>query len=230
MSQNKEIVDGFVVDKQGVHLDLEAVQKKVIQAADKESPSVASNNGLGSESLTEGESIVIDGEIIDKHGFHINDDFLSNISASIKINPAKNSKVSKVNKESSSSVDLGMYQPIWDELQKIPFSDDYKNEINLIAKAVKEASRDLKVKRIIANTKVLAKNAQKFYYSDSGIRVVFSILGNKFSMAAKGDFTGMEAFYIQVNGDSLDGVILRKTEDEDYKDVTNNYNIEIKRV
>ena len=170
MSQNKEIVDGFVVDKQGVHLDLEAVQKKVIQAADKESPSVASNNGLGSESLTEGESIVIDGEIIDKHGFHINDDFLSNISASIII---------------SSSVDLGMYQPIWDELQKIPFSDDYKNEINLIAKAVKEASRDLKVKRIIANTKVLAKNAQKFYYSDSGIRVVFSILGNKFSIDRK---------------------------------------------
>lgn len=227
MSQNKEIVDGFVVDKQGVHLDLEAVQKKVIQAADKESPSIASNNELGSESLVEGESAVIDGQLIDKHGFHINDDFLSNVSASIKINPVKSSKT---NKESSSLVDLGMYQPIWDELQKIPFSDDYKNEINLIAKAVKEASRDLKVKRIIANTKVLAKNAQKFYYSDSGIRVVFSILGNKFSMAAKGDFTGMEAFYIQVNGDSLDGVILRKTEDEDYKDVTSNYNIEIKRV
>ncbi len=132
--------------------------------------------------------------------------------------------------DNSASIDLGMYQPIWDELQKIPFSDDYKQEITLIAKAVKEASRDLKIKRIIANTKVLAKNAQKFYYSDSGIRVIFSILGNKFSMAAKGDFTGMEAFYIQVNGDSLDGVVLRKTENEDYKDVTSNYNIEIKRV
>jgi len=221
----KETIDGLVVDQQGVHLDLNAVHKKVQSAM--EGDSIYSEND-GPD--IQGETETIDGKILDKQGFHLDkDDLLSTIASSIGKTQSNKTYNKGKSSQKSASIDLGMYQPVWEELQQIPFSENYQQEMGIIAKAVKEAAKGIKVKKIIANTQAIAKNAQKFYYTNEGMRVVFSILGNRFSMAAKGDFTGMEAFYIQVNGDSLDGIVLRKDETGDYKDVTESYKIDIKR-
>lgn len=222
----KEQIDGLTVDAQGVHLDENLIKEALNKVA---TSGVDSIGGKDDGPDIQGETETIDGKIIDKQGFHLNkDELLSSIASSIGL---KSSNIANKGKASSksASLDLGMYQPVWEELQQIPFSDNCEQEMHIIAKAVKEAARDLKIKRIIANTQAVAKNAQKFYYSNDGMRVIFSILGNRFSMAAKGDFTGMEAFYIQVNGDSLDGIVLRKDESGNYKDITANYKIEIKR-
>ncbi|MFM7852611.1 MAG: hypothetical protein ACKO96_12020, partial [Flammeovirgaceae bacterium] len=69
---------------------------------------------------------------------------------------------------------------------KIPFSDNPDNEVQEIVKAIKEASMKFKIKKIISNTKSLAKNAEKFFYTKDSVRIVYSILGNKFSVSAKG--------------------------------------------
>lgn len=225
----KEQINGLVVDQQGVHIDEGLIESAILKAAKSSTGQEEHNSGEDGPDI-DGETDVVDGQIVDKQGFHLDkDDLLSNLTSSLNIKKSNN--VINRGKASlkSASIDLGIYQPVWEELNKIPFSDNSEQEMLIIAKAVKEAAMDLKVKRIIANTKVVSKNAQKFYYSKDGVRVIFSILGNRFSMAANGDFTGMEALYIHVNGDSLDGIVLRKDETGEFKDVTQNYKIEIKR-
>ena len=231
----KEIVNGHVIDQQGAHLNEKALEEMLVKAAKGELPKVSGEHAVtsGGEDgpATEGDTETIDGKLISKAGVHLDkDSLLASLTSQMGLKPIKNAIKNSKSQSSREPIDLGMYQPIWEELQQIPFSENSEQEIIMIAKAVKEAAMGIKVKKIIANTQSLAKNAQKFYYSDEGMRIVFSILGNRFSMAAKGDFTGSEAFYIQVNGDTLDGIVLRKEEDGNYSDVSEKYSIRIKQV
>lgn len=232
----KEVVNGHVIDQQGAHLNEKALEEMLLKAARGELPKVSGGEHAVSASsddgpAVEGDSEFIDGKLISKAGVHMDrDSLLASLTSQMGLKPIKNAIKNSKAQSSREPLDLGMYQPIWEELQQIPFSENSEQEVLMIAKAVKEAAMGLKVKKIIANTQALAKNAQKFYYSDEGMRIVFSILGNRFSMAAKGDFTGSEAFYIQVNGDTLDGIVLRKEEDGNYKDVSESYSIKIKQV
>jgi len=216
----QEQINGMTVDKQGFHLDLEKTKEAILSGAS------ASSSEDGPAIV--GEATEIDGLVIDKQGFHLDkDDLAANILASMKQSPIK--KLSTKGKSSKNAgIDLGVFQPIWEELQEIPFSENYE-EIGHIRNAIRQAAKDIKAKKIVANTQALVKNAQKFYHSDEGMRVIFSVLGTKFSMAAKGSFTGREAFYLQVNGDTLDGIVLRKDENGDFQDVTQSYSIQIKR-
>jgi len=239
----KEIVNGHMIDQQGAHVNEKALEEMLLKAAKGESPKVSNESHSSSFSredgpAIEGDSDIIDGKLISRAGVHLDRDSLfATITSKMGLKSSKNAINNSKTQSSRDPLDLGMYQPIWEELQKIPFSENSEQEILIIAKAVKEAAKTvkeasmgLKAKKIIANTQSLAKNAQKFYYSNEGMRIVFSILGNRFSMAAKGDFTGSEAFYIQVNGDTLDGIVLRKEDDGNYTDVSGSYSIKINQV
>lgn len=226
-SRNVEYVDGQVLDNKGIHLDLNKVANSIVDAAVNGLPSsedgVVSNN----PSLYKGEVEEVEGRLMDKSGFHLDaSGFLADMASTLGSKGMK--KLANKNAKNKTA-DYGQLQPIWEELEQIPFTDNYEEEIALVRQAIRQVGKDIKAKNIVANTKKLAKNAQNFYHSDSGMRVVFSILGHRFSMAAKGDFTGREAFYLQVNGDSLDGIVVRQDENGDFGDVTANYLIEIKR-
>jgi len=224
----KEIVNGFVVDQSGFHLDNDKLEAAILSKVTSET----SYSGDPDDSPDiEGDVEQVDGKIMDKNGFHLDkDDLLSSIASNMGLpSPAKNLAKGKSSKKYAINTSSGILQPILEDLEQIVFSENYEDEISIIRKAIKEAAKDLKVRRIISNTKLIAKNAQKFYQSENGMRTIFSILGNKFSMSAIGDFTGNEAFYLQVNGDTLDGVVLRKNELGDFSDVTSDYNVEVKK-
>lgn len=231
MRGEAEQVDGRIVDRQGVHLDEETIKNALLKGAAKAAGASVDESGEPDGPDIIGDTELVEGQVMDKQGFHLDMGAVaSSVASSVGMAPVKKSSTKGKTANNSADLDLGLFQPIWEELQQIPFSEDnYRNEIAAITKAVKQAGNELKIQKIVANTKALAKNAQKFYQSDSGMRVVFSILGNKFSMSAKGSFTGGEAFYLQVNGDTVDGVVLRKDENGDFSDVTESYKVLVEK-
>lgn len=226
---HKEVIDGKTVDMHGVHINDSFLEAALLKAGKGEA--VNSDNDVEDHDITEGE-VEKDGEfVIDKNGCHLDkDSLLSSISSFASV-PQMKMSASKGKTTKAAKADFGIYNPILEELVKIPLSEEtYETDMEILRGAIRTAAKELKVRRIVANTKAIAKNAQNFYQSEEGMRVVFSILGNKFSMAVKGELTGMEAFYIQVNGDSLEGIVLQKSPDGDFADATGNFDIQIKKV
>jgi hypothetical protein len=225
----KEIIDGKTVDMQGVHISDSFLEAALLKVGKGEA--TTSDEGVEDHDITEGDVEKDDAFIIDKNGCHLDkDSLLSSIGALASI-PQMKMTASKGKGAKSIKVDFGIYAPILEELVKIPISEEtYETDMEILRGAIRTAARDLKIRRIVSNTKAIAKNAQNFYHSEEGMRVVFSILGNKFSMAVKGELTGMEAFYIQVNGDSLEGIVLQKSSSGDFSDATENFVIQIKKV
>lgn len=226
----KEIIDGKTVDIQGVHISDSLLEAALLKVGKGEA--LASDEGdVEDHDIIEGD-VEKDGQfLIDKNGCHLDkDSLLSSISSLASVSQAKMS-ISKGKTTKVAKADFGIYNPILEELVKIPISEEtYETDMEILRGAIRTAAKELKVRRIVANTKAIAKNAQNFYQSEEGMRVVFSILGNKFSMAVKGELTGMEAFYIQVNGDSLEGIVLRKSSNGDFSDATESFDIQIKKV
>lgn len=228
----KEVVNGYVVDSKGVRANIDKLEETLLKLGSGEP--VSQNQDSDDESISSKEAVEDEDFTIDEEGCHLDkDSLLSFIGVSPSSLPKKSNKSKNTNKSSNTNP---YYSQIIEELNNIPISEEtYETDVKIIIDAIREASRNLKVKRIVANTMAIAKNAKDFYYTKEaanvkeGMRVVFSILGNKFSMSAKGNLTGTEAFYIQVNGDTLDGIVLRKNSGE-YEDVTENFIIEIKRV
>jgi len=225
----KEIIDGKTVDMHGVHINDSFLEAALLKAGKGEA--VSADEGVEDHDITEGEVEKDDEFVIDKNGCHLDkDSLLSSISSFASV-PQMKMSVSKGKATKAAKADFGIYNPILEELVKIPLSQEtYEADMEILRGAIRTAAKELKVRRIVANTKAIAKNAQNFYQSEEGMRVVFSILGNKFSMAVKGELTGMEAFYIQVNGDSLEGIVLQKSPDGDFADATENFDIQIKKV
>lgn len=223
----KEVVKGKVIDQQGVHLDATMLENNLLKVGSGQVADV-------SDDYVSTDAEEIDGKMIDEDGVHLSkDDLLASLmrgmSPQTKIAQNKSAKKSSNEKKSSINMDFGIYQPVLDELSKIPFSENYQQEMKKIADAVKTAGMQFKVKKIIANTKSLSKNAQKFFYGENNVRFVFSILNTKYSLAAAGDFHGNEALHVQVDGDRLVGLVLRMHDDGDYTDVTEQYKIKIER-
>lgn len=206
----KEVIKGRVVDKQGVHLDDAAIENALLKAAAGQK----NEDDVDDTTVHAADAEEVNGEMVDEEGVHLSKDtLLASLLPAAKVKNINTSAKKGKETQKTANIDLGMYQPIWEELQKIPFSDNYEQEIKVVRNAIKQAAMEFKVKKIIANTKSVAKNAEKFFYTGDTVRIVFSILGNKFSMAAAGDFTGKEALYIQVMGDSLEGQVLKISED-----------------
>lgn len=226
MRGQKEIVNGKTVDKQGVHLDESALEAALFRVASggKASTSNSENVDVANIKLS-ANAQNIDGKLVDEDGIHLSkDDLLASLVPNMRFE-----KVANSNKQTGTNTDFGVYQPIIEELQKIPFTENSANEVAEIAKLVKEAGMKLKIKKIITNTKAIAKNAEKFYYTNDSVRIVYSILGNKFSVQARGDFTGHEAVNLRVDGDSLAAEIYNIQDDGDISEVTKNYKIGIKK-
>lgn len=228
MRGRKEIVNGKTVDQQGVHLDESALESALFRVASGKSADYNSDNSadIGNLKLS-ANAQNIDGKIVDEDGIHLSkDDLLASLLPNIKIDSKSN--VSKSKKQHTN--DYGIYQPIIDEIAKIPLSENYKVEIQEIVKEIKDLAMKYKLKKIISNTKAIAKNAEKFYYTNDSVRIVFSILGNKFSVSARGEFSGHEAINLRVDGDNLAAEVYRLSDEGDVDEVTHNFKIGIQKV
>jgi hypothetical protein len=218
-----EIINGMKVDDKGVHLDFDKVAKKVVAAAQGENVE---------EDIYSSDAIEIDGHICDKDGFHLNTSSFCNQFVPSNQTNAKN-------REDLTNIKMGALAPIFEELQKINWSPEkYKDQIETIRKEISRIGKDMRASSIASNTKKISKNAQKFFSNDTSMRVVFHVLGKKFSMSAEGNFTGEEAMSLQLHdfdADVLhekcfDGIVYRKNDEGKYIDVTSEYKITIKKV
>ena len=118
--------------------------------------------------------------------------------------------------------------PILYEINKYKFSSsNTQKDVEETALVIREALRKRMAQKIMRNTKDLCKYAGDFFQTENSIRGVFSILGNKYSMKASGEFTGEEHLYCSAQGNEIVGGVLMKNDNGDYIDVSKSFNIEI---
>ncbi len=226
---------GETISSQGIHMDPAQIEKILVNAA-----SLKSNPNLKSASsslekndkpvYTKGETVNHDGFDVDNEGYHLDrskivEALIGPLDHKISVASTEKGKQS-TNIETNLNKNYNINEKIFNELTKLGSIND--KEVEKICKAIRDVAKDAKAKKILLNTKKIAKNAEKFYQKDNGIKVVFSILQQKYAMNVDGDFTGKEAVYIQVNGNDLEGVVL-EIEDDNFKDVTKNYKVSIKK-
>jgi len=146
--------------------------------------------------------------------------------------PAQASDDSNMVKEASVQFkdgDLGDLTPVVADILSFQFSDKRDEEINQLHEAVKSEMTKMCVNRVVSNTQKKVKCAKNFYYGKTGsLRVEFSILSQKYSMMAKGAFTGNEIIYPTVEGDDVVGLIMRQFDNE-LQDASSDFNITISK-
>ena len=124
-------------------------------------------------------------------------------------------------------LDLDDLSPLIGDIMSFRFSANREKEIAQIHAAVKAEMTKLCANRVVANTQAKVKTAKNFYYGKTGsLRIEFSILNQKYSMLAKGAFTGDEILYPTVEGDKVVGLVMRETH-QGLEDATSNFSITI---
>lgn len=125
--------------------------------------------------------------------------------------------------------DLGDLTPVVADILSFQFSEKREEEIAQLHEAVKTEMTKMCVSRVVSNTQKKVKCAKNFYYGKTGsLRVEFSILSQKYSMMAKGAFTGNEIIYPTVEGDDVVGLIMRQF-DNGLEDASGDFNITISK-
>jgi len=113
--------------------------------------------------------------------------------------------------------DLGDLSPIINSLKSFKFSSNRHNEIDILREALQEGIYKINSERnkvitsyVMDNTKKISSGAQKFYLIKSGgVRCEFSVLNQKYSMTAMGKFQGNEVLCWTVDGNTVNGHVMR---------------------
>ncbi len=192
---------------------------------------VPENNGISENGSSDSfiDTASDNGEI---QSTHINfDEFFDKFSG----NRVNNKKVS-----SNKSMDMGHLNPLVNELCKVKFSSsDIQSEIEIMKRAIQagqemieEARSERKISKIVDNTKKVLSTAHKFFQNKTSdgaqvIRVEFSVLGQKYSFAAKGNFDGNECLWATVEGDNVVGHVMRRREDGSFDKVGSQFEISV---
>lgn len=226
-----EMVNGSLVDQQGVHVKLDALEHKLLKLGSGEKLQETDDSDY-----VHADAQNIDGNLIDKDGVHLTKDSVLDFllaggkNKKLANNIATNSS-QKVKQSSSKSVqDFGAYQPILEELLRIPLSDDTDEDLNIILKSVKSAAMQIKVKRIIANTKNITKTASKFYYTDNNIRFVYAIDGKNYSVSASGNFDGDEAMFLKNAQNKVQPVVCKLDENGKKIDISKDFTFKVEKI
>ena len=123
--------------------------------------------------------------------------------------------------------DFGDLNGVIYSILSFPFSEDRDKEIARMQQAIDKQANSVRATRIMSNTQKIVKNASSFYAVDGGgVRMEFTILGQKYSMRAKGPFMGTEALYPTVEGDKVVGLVTRE-QDGQLVNVTSSFDISI---
>ena len=127
----------------------------------------------------------------------------------------------------NSTPDFGDLNGVIYSILSFPFSENRDKEIARMQQAIDKQANSVRATRIMSNTQKIVKNASSFYAVDGGgVRMEFTILGQKYSMRARGPFMGNEALYPTVEGDKVVGLVTRE-EDGQLINVTSSFEISI---
>lgn len=111
------------------------------------------------------------------------------------------------------SVDFGDLTPLIKEIATFKFSSARNAEIKAMQEALRKEMRTIISNRIADNTRQVSSEIRQFYRikdaKNSGMRVEFSVLDKKYSMAALGNFRGDEYLCWNVVGNNIQGHVMR---------------------
>lgn len=128
-------------------------------------------------------------------------------------------------------VDFKDLTPVIRDIASFKFSSSNRaSEIRAVRDAVQRELRVIVANRIAENTRSVSSDVKGFYrIKDGGMRVEFSVLGQKYSMAAIGEFLGNEYMCWNVSGNEVIGHIMRVAQDESFGDVSDEYQIVVSK-
>jgi hypothetical protein len=135
------------------------------------------------------------------------------------------------------NIDLGDLSPIVNSLASFKFSSNRHNEIDILREALQEGINRIHADRgkvatsaVMENTTKVSSGAQKFFRIKSGgIRCEFSLLNQKYSMLAMGQFRGNEVLCWSVDGNDVSGHVMRYDHNNGrYNSTDNEFQTEIK--
>lgn len=122
------------------------------------------------------------------------------------------------------------YAQLMKELERITFSDDeekFNKQMEAAVGGIRKAMQELVIKDVAANTRqTFGEHVSEVFQVGGGLKVDFVYDGKKYSVSARGPFTGDETVCLHRKGDKLVGSVLRI--DENGKtDLTSNFGITI---
>jgi hypothetical protein len=115
---HKEIIKGKVVDRQGVHIDENAIEDMLLKATQGQLPSISDEEDV----ILSKDAEKVNGKMVDEDGVHLSkDDLLASLLSNSKTMPSNPQPKKGNDVQKSANINVGMFQPIWDELQKFHF-------------------------------------------------------------------------------------------------------------
>lgn len=127
-------------------------------------------------------------------------------------------------------VDFGDLTPVIKDIATFKYSSANRDgEINSIRQAIQSQMQTIVSQRVIDNTKEVSTNIRQFYrIKDGGMRVEFSLLNQKYSFAALGQFKGNEYLVWQVAGNDITGHVMRMDDDGEFENVTDEFKVTVR--
>tara|TARA_B100000614_G_scaffold262909_1_gene300944 strand:+ start:439491 stop:440195 length:705 start_codon:yes stop_codon:yes gene_type:complete len=113
---------------------------------------------------------------------------------------------------------FGDIDPLFQDIAEFKFSSRNRDdEIAILREAIRQGKLVIIQQRqkevtnqVVENTKKASKGTEKFFrLKDGGLRVEFSLLGQKYSMSAHGMLQSNDCLCWQVEGDSIQGHVMR---------------------
>lgn len=123
-------------------------------------------------------------------------------------------------------VDFGDLTPLIKDIATFKFSSNRQGEIKAMQEAVQKEMRTIVAGRVAENTRQVSSEISQFFrIKEGGMRVEFSVLGRKYSMAALGQFRGDEYMAWNVAGNKVVGHLMRIAGDQTFENVSNEFEI-----
>ena len=125
-------------------------------------------------------------------------------------------------------VDFGDLTPVIKDIATFKYSSNREKEIGAIRQAVQKEIQTIVSQRVVSNTKEVSANIHQFYrIKDGGMRVEFSLLNQKYSFAALGEFMGNEYLCWQVSGNDINGHVMRMDDEGEFYDASEDFKVQI---
>lgn len=144
--------------------------------------------------------------------------------------PSPKTALAKVASGGVNKQDAGDLTGIVSDIASFKFSSNRDKEIGLLREALKKEMRNIISQRVIDNTKKVSNDVHQFYRikdgKTGGMRVEFSLLNQKFSMSAIGEFSGNESLCWQANGNSIIGHVMRIV-DDGFENVSDKFQVTV---
>lgn len=154
---------------------------------------------------------------------------------SMDLNAFAESQASSLGIKSSSKnlkIDAGPdLTPIFYEINRYKFSSvNMQKDVEETAALIRKTLQKRIASKILKNSKSVCSYVEEFFQYPEGMRGVYNILGNKYSMKATGEFSGEEFLYCAAQDNEIVGGVFMKNDQGKFVDISNKFQISITKL